>query len=342
MINAAIRAAESGWVPDIALRLGIREVCRRRLRSLAAGPAAAAEATEAFVDEMSRGPIAVVPDKANEQHYEVPARLFELMLGPRRKYSCCYFPGDDTSLEAAERHSLEAACAHAELADGQRILELGCGWGSLTLFMAERYPSASITAVSNSASQRAYILEQAERMGLSNVEVITADINELTSERRFERVVSVEMFEHVRNHALLLERIAAWLAPGGKLFVHIFCSATEPYLFEDEDSDDWMARNFFSGGVMPSDGLLLRYQQHLQLERQWRWSGMHYKRTADEWLRTLDANRVEATEVLRAAGAPDPAVAVQRWRMFFMACSELFGYDGGRRWWVSHYRFRSA
>ncbi len=339
LVRSSIAAAESGWVPDAAIRAGIREVCRRRLRAVGTEPELASEAVQAFVDAMARGPIAQVPELANAQHYEVPAAFFEAVLGPALKYSCCYWERAGGDLAEAEQASLARTCDNAQLADGQRILELGCGWGSLTLYMAARYPGARIVAVSNSASQRAHITGVARSRGLANVDVVTADINDFAADGAFDRVVSVEMFEHVRNHAALLERIAGWLAPAGKLLVHVFCSGGAPYAFEDDDADDWMARTFFSGGVMPSDDLLLRYQKHLVVERQWRWSGDHYRRTADAWLANLDRVHDAAAAALAGAGEAAPARAIQRWRMFFMACSELFGFDRGRRWWVSHYRF---
>jgi cyclopropane-fatty-acyl-phospholipid synthase len=339
VLHFALDAAERGWLPDAAIRSGIREFCRRRLRGLSADPEQRAEQTARFIRGNRSGLIAVGTDEANHQHYEVPSEFFALVLGPALKYSCCYFAAAKATLSDAEQASLDLTCSRAGLADGQRILELGCGWGSLTLHMAERYPNAAITAVSNSHTQREHIAARAAQRGIDNIQLVTSDINDFVAEGAFDRVVSVEMFEHVRNHALLLERIAGWLVPDGKLFVHIFCSGQQPYAFEDAGADDWMARNFFSGGVMPSDDLLLRYQGHLVLRRQWRWSGKHYQRTADAWLARLDSHRAEVEAVFRRAGARDPAMAARRWRIFFMACSELFGFDHGRRWWVSHYQF---
>ena len=342
-VRLLVRAAERGRLPDAAIRMGIREICRRRLRELADDPEVITRETERFIAHTSRGPIAVATEDANNQHYQVPSGFFELVLGPALKYSCCYWPDEDRTLAEAEKEALERTCANAELADGQRILELGCGWGSLTLHMAARYPEAAIKAVSNSSRQGEFIVSRARERNLDNIEVVTCDINELDANEqladRFDRVVSVEMFEHMRNHARLMERIAGWLVADGKLFVHLFCSGQQPYAFEDRGADDWMARNFFTGGVMPSDDLLLRYQEHLVLSRQWRWSGQHYRRTADAWLGQLDAHRDEIERLLARLGARDPGVQAQRWRIFFMACSELFGFGGGNRWWVSHYLF---
>ena len=328
-------------MPDAIIRGAIRRLLRSRLAELQPDdPAHAAEVTAQFVSAMDGSPIAPLPEKANEQHYELPPDFFGLALGPHRKYSCCHFgPGVET-LAQAEEQALDITCERAGLADGQRIIELGCGWGSLTLFMAHRFPNATILAVSNSAPQREHILSEAARRGLSNIEVVTSDMNDFATSRQFDRVVSVEMFEHMRNYTRLFEMISAWLAPGGKFFMHIFVHRTVPYAFEDRGSDDWMSRHFFSGGIMPSASLPLQFQRHLRIARQWAWSGEHYEKTANAWLANLDANRERALPILQSAyGAEQAAVWLQRWRMFFMACAELWGYREGREWFVSHYLF---
>jgi cyclopropane-fatty-acyl-phospholipid synthase len=289
---------------------------------------------------MNAAPIAPVPEKANEQHYGLPPEFFGYALGPHRKYSCCHWGDGVTTLADAEEQALALTSERAGLADGQRILELGCGWGSLTLYMAGRFPRSTILAVSNSAQQREYILSEAHRRGYSNVEVITCDMNDFSTTRRFDRVVSVEMFEHMRNYARLFELIHGWLAPGGKFFMHIFVHRSVPYAFEDRGAGDWMSRYFFSGGIMPSAPLPLHFQRHLRLERQWAWSGEHYQKTANAWLENLDANRDAVLPTLQAAyGTAQAALWLQRWRMFFMACAELWGYERGQEWFVSHYLF---
>jgi len=340
-VQQAINWTEQGLVPDAIIRGAIRRLLRSRLAELRPDdPAHAADVTSQFAAGMDDSPIAPLPEKANEQHYELPPEFFGLALGPHRKYSCCHFGPGATTLADAEQQALDITCERAGLADGQRILELGCGWGSLTLFMATRFPNASILAVSNSAPQRAYILAEAARRGLSNVEVVTSDMNDFATSRQFDRVVSVEMFEHMRNYTRLFEMISAWLAPGGKFFMHIFVHRTVPYAFEDRGSDDWMSRHFFSGGIMPSAALPLVFQRHLRIARQWSWSGEHYEKTANAWLANLDANREQAMPILQSAyGAEHAAVWLQRWRMFFMACAELWGYREGREWFVSHYLF---
>jgi cyclopropane-fatty-acyl-phospholipid synthase len=335
----AIRLAEGGALPDAAIRVGIRRLLRERAASLAVGGVEAQQEREqVFVERLRQAPLAVEQRAANAQHYEVPTDFFGLCLGPQRKYSSCWFaPG--ASLAEAEEAALAATAARARLADGQRILELGCGWGSLSLWMAARFPRARITAVSNSASQRAHITAEAARRGLGNLEVITADLAGFDPGRRFDRVVSVECFEHLRNWSELFRRISTWLEPGGELFFHVFTHRTSSYLFQTDGEDDWMGRHFFTGGMMPADSLPLRLQDDLRLAAHWRWEGTHYARTARGWLENLDRNRGAARGILaQARPGEDPGVLVQRWRMFFLACEELWAYDRGQEWLVSHYR----
>jgi len=337
----AINWVEQGFVPDSVIRAGIRRLCEQRLKEIGASDCEAAElATESFVRDMDASEIAPLPHLANEQHYEVPAEFFALALGPRRKYSSAWWPQGTADLAKAETMALAATCEHAALADGQSVLELGCGWGSLTLWMAEHYPNSRITAVSNSRSQRAWILGEAGRRGMCNVEVITADMNHFAIDQRFDRVVSVEMFEHMRNWRALFARVHDWLHPGGRFFMHVFCHRSTPYPFIDAGPSDWMGRHFFSGGMMPSDELALRFQDKLRFLQRWRWDGRHYEKTANAWLANLDDQRARVLPVLAATyGEAKAAQWMQRWRIFFMACAELFGYRDGQEWWVSHYLF---
>jgi cyclopropane-fatty-acyl-phospholipid synthase len=337
--NLAIDFCERGLVPDPVMRFGMRRLMAERLRSEAGDRGEREfERYRARLAELRDSQIAIATDAANQQHYEVPAEFFRLVLGPRLKYSACLYADAATGLAAAEEAMLRLSCERADLADGQRILELGCGWGSLTLWMAAAYPRSRITAVSNSASQRAFIVAQAREQRLGNVEVITADANDFSTADRFDRVVSVEMFEHMRNYGKLMERIAGWLKPGARLFVHIFCHRNLMYPFSTGDDYDWMARHFFTGGLMPAEDTLLYFQDHLKIEDQWRVAGTHYRRTAEDWLANLDRQRAAATAVL-AGGAADAGRAFHRWRMFFLAVAELFGYAGGTEWLVAHYRF---
>ena len=339
--DGVLGLAERGLVPDALLRAGIRKMCAARLRDEHADdPDAAARRNAALIAELRQSPVAIHTDAANRQHYELPPAFFTRCLGPRLKYSGCYYPTGKETLAQAEEAMLALYCERAALADGQEILELGCGWGSLTLWMAGHYPNARITAVSNSAPQRAFIEAQCRERGFANVRVITCDVNRLElPASNFDRCVSVEMFEHMRNYATLLGRIGGWLRPGGKLFVHIFCHRTLLYPFETAGDDNWMGRHFFTGGLMPAADTLLWFQDALRIEDRWLVDGTHYQRTANHWLDNQDARHDEVMAILRQAYGDAAKLWFQRWRMFWMACAELFGYDHGREWMVAHYRF---
>jgi len=326
---------ERGLVPDPLLRFGIRRICQHRLRKLRqAGPDALARHVEA----LRQSPVAAQPEAANAQHYEVPSGFFAAVLGPRLKYSCCTWNDQARSLADAEIAALVQVQNRADLDDGQKILELGCGWGSLTLWMAERLPNAQITAISNSHGQREFIEQQARERGLHNIHLITADANTLRLEGPFDRVVSIEMFEHMRNWEALLSRIAGWLSDDGKLFVHVFAHERYAYLYEDQGPSDWMTRHFFTGGQMPSEELLLEFHNDLVVTERWRLGGEHYAKTSNAWLANLDLHRDEALAALGTVTDQDEVHrAYHRWRIFFMACAELFGYRDGREWGVSQY-----
>jgi cyclopropane-fatty-acyl-phospholipid synthase len=334
--------AERALLPDTLLRLGIRRQCAARLRAERAGGAAAQEARQQrLVTELRTGPLAAHTAAANEQHYELPPEFFEQCLGARRKYSCAYYPRGIETLDLAEEAMLALYGERAKLADGQQILELGCGWGSLTLWMAERYRNAHIVAVSNSRAQRHYIEARCRVLGLDNVSVMTCDVNHLAlPAARFDRCVSIEMFEHMRNYETLLARVAAWLKPDGKLFAHLFAHRTLMYPFEVQGANNWMGRHFFTGGLMPAADTLLWFQRDLTLEARWLIDGTHYQRTANHWLANHDTNRAAVAAVLaRAYGTDGAALWSQRWRTFWMACAETFGYANGQEWLVAHYRF---
>ncbi len=317
--------------------MGVGYLVGRTRERLGGAPPAAAEA---FARDMTNYPIAIHTREANAQHYEVPARFFELALGPRRKYSCCYYDSPETTLAQAEQRALEETSLHAGLADGQTILELGCGWGSLSLFMAQKYPNARITAVSNSASQRAFIEAQAAGLGLANLQVITADMNDFDTTGHFDRIVSIEMFEHMSNWRPLLARLRGWLDPDGSLFIHIFTHRNQPYRFDHAEKADWIAQHFFTGGIMPSRQLIHSFGDLFTVEQEWLWNGVHYRRTAQDWLRNFDERREEIDAVLHETHGADAPLWRRRWRLFFLATEGLFGDSNGEEWGVSHYRLR--
>ena len=344
------QVVDRGLLPDALLRRAIRTLLRKRLaRERAGGTEARSRRKRELIASLRHAPVAVHTDEANEQHYEVPTRFFELMLGPHLKYSSALWPRGVQTLPEAEAAMLRLTCERAELADGQDILELGCGWGSLTLWMAEHYPGARVTAVSNSGTQREKILKRAAERGLDNVTVLTCDVNELGESEAtadvvrpgsFDRVVSVEMFEHVRNYERLMARIASWLRPGGKLFVHVFSNREVAYPFDVGGGGDWMARHFFTGGLMPSHDLLLHFADDLAVEEHWAVDGTHYARTLEAWLVEMDRHREEILAIFRDTYPADDAEKWwHRWRLFNLACAELFAYDDGAEWHVTHHRF---
>ncbi len=344
MLNKYVTSiVEHGVLPDFVLRFGIRQLLRKRLKSMAITNGGS-DALEKFVVAMNQSAVAELPEKANEQHYELPPEFFINSLGEHLKYSCGYWPDDSTTLDASELIALKLTVERAELINGQSILELGCGWGSLSLFMASMMPDSQITSVSNSHSQADYIRRQADNRGITNLSVITCDMNDFNPQqlfnpqRRFDRVVSVEMFEHMRNWQELFARVSTWLNQNGRFFMHIFVHKDTPYFYEDESEDDWMTRYFFSGGIMPSASLPSQFNQHLSVEQQWLWSGTHYAKTANAWLARMDARKdqlfpfFESTYGLKLAD-----IWWVRWRLFYMACAELFAFNNGDEWMVGHY-----
>lgn len=338
-LSFGIDAIERGLVPDVIVRSAIRHLCGQRLRNCGQDSLRAEGAgNSGFLNSLGEGPVALVPEKANEQHYELPAEFFSAVLGRHRKYSCCFWSDATRSLADAEAEALRITCERAQLRNDQDILELGCGWGSLSLWMAEHFPASRITAVSNSAPQRRFIEAQAAARGLQNLRIVTADMNDFSAQAAaFDRVVSVEMFEHMRNFRELLGRISSWLRPDGRLFAHHFCHRRFVYPFETQGEANWMGRYFFTGGLMPNENLLRSFTDDLAVVDQWNWNGRHYEKTSNAWLRAMDSHRTEVLEILARGYGPAAAARwFHRWRMFFMAVAELFGYADGTEWYVTH------
>jgi len=338
-VSTIIGVAERVPLPDLVVRAAIQRLCSRTASRLASG---SAESDVRFAGEMAARAIAEHADAANAQHYEVPAAFFGHVLGPNRKYSSCFYRGPESTLQEAEEEALRQTVEHADLADGQSILELGCGWGSLSLWMARLYPNSKIIAVSNSHSQRMYIQGEGAARGLKNLSVLTADMNGFDPRQQFDRIVSVEMFEHMMNWRELIGRLRSWLEPDGRFFMHVFSHRCGAYLFDRTDEEDWIAQHFFTGGVMPSHHLIRQYSDLFEVEKEWRWSGEHYQRTALDWLANFDKHRAEIERILRDVYGADTALWMRRWRWFFLSTSGLFGYAGGSEWGVSHYRMKKV
>ena len=340
MISKLIELAEKGIIPDYFIRQGIVRNCENRLNNEnVSNTEKVSSKKQSWIQQMKESPIALVPEKANEQHYEVPPAFFENVLGKHLKYSSGYWPDGVNSLDESEESMLELSFERAQLTDGDSILELGCGWGSLTCFMASKLPNSKITAVSNSKDQKEHILNRCKNQGLENIEVITADMNDFETENNYDRVVSIEMFEHMRNYKKLLSKISSWLNDDGKLFIHIFTHQSVVYPFENQGEADWMAREFFSGGMMPSHDLLLHFQDDLIIDDVWSMSGTHYEKTSLAWVNKMDANKDSIMKIFLKTYGDDAKLWFQRWRIFFMSCEKLFGYNNGSEWGVSHYRF---
>jgi cyclopropane-fatty-acyl-phospholipid synthase len=344
IVSSAIEIMERGLSPDSITRWGMRQLLGKRIHATRHFSSDGVIETKAFVDATKDSPIAIASNAANDQHYEMPPDFFRYILGPRRKYSCCFWSDATRSLAQAEEDSLQITCEHANIVDGDHVLELGCGWGSLTLYIAENFPQCRVMAISNSHHQRMFIEQQLEQLHAQDrVQVITADMKEFETTCRFDKIVSVEMLEHMRNYPRLLQRIATWMVPQGLFFAHVFCHRKYPYIFETTGAENWMGRYFFTGGTMPSFDLFRFCSDDLEVRTTWSWDGSHYARTLNAWLRNLDLNRNQIIPILISTyGKQDALRWLNRWRMFLMACAELFAYRCGTEWFVAHYQMQHA
>lgn len=332
---------EKGVLPDPVIRFGIRGLLKDKLKEEKKLFSLNGESQkQKIIDELKQSPIAVNTQEANEQHYEVPTEFFQLVMGDYMKYSCCYWNEGVDDLTDAEKKMLEIYIERAELKDGQDVLELGCGWGSMSLFMAKTFPNSNITGVSNSATQKKYIDSKVEELGLKNLTIITCDMNQFQIDKTFDRVVSIEMFEHMRNYQKLFSKVHSFLKDDGKLFVHVFTHKDFAYLYEAKDENDWIGKYFFTGGVMPSNDLFLHFDDYLTLDEMWKVNGRHYEKTSNAWLENMDENRDKIIPILKKTYGNEYRKWWNYWRIFFMSCAELWGYDKGREWMVCHYRFK--
>ncbi|AZZ38289.1 SAM-dependent methyltransferase [Bdellovibrio sp. qaytius] len=343
VVKLVVRGIDKGLVPDPIIRLGIRNLLKQRLKDMHEQDSkAGGHFINTHANLLRESPLAIMTKQANEQHYEVPTKYYELCLGQHKKYSSCYWDESTTTLEQAEQKALDISIERAEIKDGMRILELGCGWGSLSLELARRFPNSPVTVVSNSTTQKQFIDSKAKERGFKNLTVLTRDLgkeeNYNFGDEKFDRVMSIEMMEHLRNYEKFFSLVSKAMKSDAKMFVHIFTHKTTPYYFETEGEDNWMGKYFFSGGQMPARNLFDQFNKNLTVSQKWDWNGTHYQKTLEAWLEKMDQNEDQVRVLFKNTyGAENVELWVNRWRVFYMACSELFGFNGGNEWAVTHY-----
>ena len=336
MSNLGIKLIELGVIPESILRVAIKKLIQKRLLEIPVNSEVRKSQKANFIEELQSSPIALSTKIANEQHYEVPPAFFQEIMGAHLKYSCGLFDKNTISLDEAEENMLQLYIERLDIKNNQKILDLGCGWGSFSLYAAAKFPNSTFVAVSNSNDQIEFINNTAAARSLENIKAIKQDMNNLSLDESFDRIISIEMFEHMRNYGALLKKLRNHLHNDGKMFVHIFTHRDHPYPYEVRGPSDWMSKYFFTSGLMPSHDIFSYFEEDLVVEQSWKINGSHYARTCNLWLENHYKNKKTILDIF-TGHYPNPRQWFVRWQLFFLACEKLFAYNEGKEWFVSHY-----